>query len=174
MATAESATEATVTFPPFDPSTFPSQLFWFAIAFGVLYLFMTWVISPRLMSIVETRRHKREGDLSAASTAKQEAEAASVAYEDALSQAKSSAQATGQKAREESAALTDKRRKQLDADLAQKLQVAEVAITQRKADAMKHVDGIALETAKLVLNSLSADVAKSVSDDSIKQALKSL
>jgi F-type H+-transporting ATPase subunit b len=171
MATPESANAAAVTFPPFDPSTFPSQLFWFAVTFAVLYVVMARVIAPRLTAIVETRREKRDGDLSVASQAREKAEAASIAYEKALSEAKASAQALGQKARDEALAQTDARRKQLDAELAKRLQEAEATISARKVEAMSHVHDIAVDAAHEVLNQITGDTT-SVSRDTIAQALK--
>ena len=40
-------------FPPFDPSTFASQLLWLAITFGVLYLIISRAAVPRIGSILE-------------------------------------------------------------------------------------------------------------------------
>ena len=40
-------------FPPFDPTTFASQLLWLAITFGIFYLFMPKVIVPRIGGILE-------------------------------------------------------------------------------------------------------------------------
>ena len=37
-------------FPPLDTSTFPSQLFWLVVFFGLLYLLMSKVALPRLAS----------------------------------------------------------------------------------------------------------------------------
>ena len=45
-------------FPPFDASTFASQLLWFAITFGVLYYLMAKVALPRLAGIIEGRRDR--------------------------------------------------------------------------------------------------------------------
>ena len=36
------------TFPPFDTSTFPSQLVWFFIAFGFLYWYMSTRALPQI------------------------------------------------------------------------------------------------------------------------------
>ena len=53
-------------FPPFDPTTFPSQLLWLAISLGVLYYVMLRVIVPRFHGIVETREVTVARDLDAA------------------------------------------------------------------------------------------------------------
>ena len=42
-------------FPPFDRSTFPSQLLWLAITFGLFYLFLKKVVLPRIGGILEVR-----------------------------------------------------------------------------------------------------------------------
>ncbi len=172
MATAENATVPVATFPPFDPATFPSQLFWFVVAFGVLYLCMQFLIAPRLTYISQTRHEKREGDLKAAAKAREQAEAASVAYETALSQAKISAQAMGQKARDEAAAKTEARRKKIDADMSKRLQEAEVSIASRKGVAMANVNSIAIDAARSVLTHITSDVSKLISDDDLNNALK--
>ena len=43
-------------FPPFQADTFASQLFWFAIAFVVLYLIISKLGIPRIGGIMEARR----------------------------------------------------------------------------------------------------------------------
>jgi FAD/FMN-containing dehydrogenase len=52
-------------FPPFDPSTFGSQLLWLAIIFGALYVLMSRIGLPRVEGILATptsgARHLRYG-----------------------------------------------------------------------------------------------------------------
>ena len=64
-------------FPPFDTTTFPSQIFWLAIWFVLLYLLMAKVGLPRVTVAIEARRQRREEDLARAAALKSEAEAAS-------------------------------------------------------------------------------------------------
>ena len=42
-------------FPQFDFSTFPSQIFWLALSFGVLYLALSRSVLPKLGGIIEKR-----------------------------------------------------------------------------------------------------------------------
>lgn len=42
--------------PQLDVSTYPSQLFWLIIFFGILYVFMQWFIVPRVSRIFQKRR----------------------------------------------------------------------------------------------------------------------
>ena len=71
-------------FPPFDSSTFASQLFWLALTFGFLYWFMSRVIVPRIGSILETRQDRIAQDIDRAHELKTEADAAFAAYEQEL------------------------------------------------------------------------------------------
>jgi F-type H+-transporting ATPase subunit b len=54
--------------PQFDPTWFPSQLFWLVVTFVVLYTVMTTTVLPALTKTVEGRRTKIETDLKAAET----------------------------------------------------------------------------------------------------------
>jgi len=47
---------AETSFPPFDSSTFPSQLLWLAITFGLFFLLLKQVVVPRIGGILEVRR----------------------------------------------------------------------------------------------------------------------
>src|SRR5688572_1322589 len=50
-------------FPPFDPTTFASQLLWLVITFAALYLIISRSAVPRIGSILEQRKTRIEGDL---------------------------------------------------------------------------------------------------------------
>ncbi|GGK39292.1 F0F1 ATP synthase subunit B family protein [Salinarimonas ramus] len=159
-------------FPPFEPSTFPSQLLWLAIAFGLLYYVMNRVIVPRFHGVVETREVTVARDLDAAATAKRNAEAAGTAYETALADAKSSAQAIASKTRDAMQAEADAKRRALEDDLAERLAAAEAQISARKTEAMANVRGIAEETAIAIVERISgrAPAPESVSAALDRQA----
>jgi len=53
---AEYAAEAS--FPPFDPTYFASQLFWFAISFVLLYVLLSRFVLPRIGGAIEERRDR--------------------------------------------------------------------------------------------------------------------
>ena len=60
-------------FPPFDFATFPSQILWLAITFGLFYLVMKKVIVPRVGSILEDRHDRIAQDLDEAERLRSEA-----------------------------------------------------------------------------------------------------
>ena len=80
-------------FPPFDSTTFASQLLWLALTFIALYLLMSRLALPRIGAILETRRQRVEGDLAEAQRLKDQSDAAIAAHEKALAEARGRAQA---------------------------------------------------------------------------------
>ena len=141
-------------FPPFDPATFGSQLFWLAITFGALYLLMSRVVLPRIGGILETRSNRVAGDLAEAGRLKQETDVAIAAYEQALAEARQSAHAIAQKARDAAKAEIDADRKRIEAELQGKLDAAEARIGEVKNRALAEVGAIANEAAEAMVETL--------------------
>lgn len=143
-------------FPPFDSSSYPSQLLWLAITFGLFYLFLKNAVLPRVGGILEVRRDRIAGDLDQAARMKSEADAAVAAYEQELAEAKARANAIGQDARDAAKAEAEIKRKEVEAGLDQKLSAAESRIATIKANAMKEVGSIAEDTASAIVQALGA------------------
>ena len=59
--------------PQLDFSTFPSQIFWLAVIFVLLYLLMARVALPRVSAMIDARKARIEGDLERAAQMKTEA-----------------------------------------------------------------------------------------------------
>src|SRR5215831_679542 len=112
-------------FPPFDPSTFPSQLVSLAICFVALYVIVSRIALPRVGGVIDARHNKIEGDLAEAQKLKDDSEAALKAYESELAAARSRAQAIGTETREKLNAASEAERKSLEDKLAHKLAEAE-------------------------------------------------
>ena len=90
-----------VVFPPFDATTFGSQLLWLAITFAALYLLMSRVALPRIGEILEVRRDRIEGDLAEADRLRQKTDQAIAAYEAALAEARQKAHGIAEDTRSE-------------------------------------------------------------------------
>ncbi len=141
-------------FPPFDAHTFPSQLIWLAIAFGVLYLLMSRIALPRIGTILEERHDRIADDIEEAGRLKAESEAAAQAYEQALASARGKAHSIAAETRDTLAAQSEVRRKALEADLHGKLAEAEAKIAATKTSAMANVRGIAVDAAGAIVSGL--------------------
>ena len=142
-------------FPPFDPSTFPSQLVSLAIAFVALYLIVSRVALPRVGGVIDARQKAIEGDLAQAQKLKDESEAALKAYESDLAAARTRAQAIGAETREKLNAASEAERKSLEEKLAQKLADAEKTIATTRTNAMSNVRGIAADAATAIVQRLA-------------------
>src|SRR5258706_3780599 len=132
-------------FPPFDSSTFASQLVSLVIAFVALYLIVSRIALPRVGAVIDARQNAIEGDLAAAQKLKDESEAALKAYESELAAARSRAQAIGAETREKLNAASDAERQTLEERLAIKLAEAEKNISSTRAAAIGKVRGNASE-----------------------------
>jgi F-type H+-transporting ATPase subunit b len=88
--TAVGAAEAPIGFPPFDATTFGSQILWLVICFGGLYWIISRVAIPRIGGIIEARRAKIEGDLAEADRLRNDTDKAIADYEAALASRKPS------------------------------------------------------------------------------------
>lgn len=144
-----------IAFPPFDSTTFASQLLWVAISFAVLYFLMSRIALPRIGKVLDGRHDKISGDLAEAQQLRAESEEAVSAYEKALADARANAQAIAQQARDAMTAEFGERRKALEADLNQKITAAEETIRINAAAAMANVRDIAAEAATTIVERLT-------------------
>lgn len=141
-------------FPPFDQSTFASQLLWLAITFGLFYILMSKVVLPRIGSILESRQGTIARDLDDASRAKSEADAAVAAYEQELAAARAKANQIANEAREAAKAKAAAERTAIETELNGKIAAAEARIAEIKSRALADVGAIAEETASAVVEQL--------------------
>jgi F-type H+-transporting ATPase subunit b len=141
-------------FPPFDTQTFPSQLFWLALTFVVLYVLMSKIALPRVQSILEARRLRIEADLAEAQRLKGASDDALAAHESVLAEARGRAQTLANEARERAAAADEARRKDIEEKLHERIAVAEKSIASSRSAAMTNVRGIAADAAGAIVERL--------------------
>jgi F-type H+-transporting ATPase subunit b len=156
--------------PQFDLSTFPSQIFWLVILFGLLYLALSRVALPRIGDVIEARANRIKKDLADAERLKSETEAALKAYEQALADAKSRAGAIAKETRDRLTAETDRERAGVDKQIAAKVTEAEKRIADSKAKAVASVSEIAASTASAIISKLTG---KEASQDAVRKAASS-
>lgn len=155
-------------FPPFDSSTYPSQILWLAITFGLFYLFLKRVILPQVGGILTDRGNRIASDLAAAEKMKAEADAAVAAYEQELAAAKANAADIAGKAANAAKEDAAAKRNAAEGELDKKIAAAEAKIAAIKAAGMKEVGKIAEGTAAEIIKQLtgvsasSAEVANAV------------
>ena len=141
---AGAATEgAEPAFPPFDPTLFPSQLFWFALTFGALYFIMAFVALPKVGVVLEHRALKLRTDRENAAAKTAAAEDAKAAMEKAIAKARADARALIEDMRASTLAELGAEQAQAEARLAERADEAAAKINAARAKAIAEVDAIA-------------------------------
>lgn len=159
-------------FPPFKPDSFGSQLLWLAIAFGLLWAFMAKIGAPRVASILDQRRGRIEGDLSAAQRLKDQAAAAEQAYEKALGDARRSATKLAEETRQALNAEFTTKKEAEEAKLAVHLAEAEKRIAALRDKAMAEVGTIAVDCAEAIVARLTGGPTREEIGSAVTQSLK--
>lgn len=133
--------------PQLDASTFPSQLFWLAVTFAVLYFYFSRKALPEISGVMENRRERIQSDLDTAERLRRDAEKAQDDYESLLTGARAEASAllskavtaVKEKAEKNMTALRDKGAEQIAA--------LETQLSADKKKAMAEMDTIVAEVA---------------------------
>lgn len=168
---AHGAAEHGSSFPPFDASTFPSQLLWLVVTFGLLYYLMSKLIVPRIGGIIEDRRDRIANDLAEAERLKAETDEAIAAYEQALAEAKAKAHGIAQETRDAINADIETKKTEIDAKLAKDMQAAEARIAEVRGAAMADVGAIAGDAAEAIVAKLVGGADRGAIDQAVKQSL---
>jgi len=146
-------------FPPFDPSTFGSQLLWLAVTFLILYLVASRVALPKIGGIIESRRQRIDGDLAEADRMRRDTDQAVANYEATLAQARASAQKIADDTRGSVRADIDGKRKAAEERLSGQMAEAEGRIQSMKVAALGNVDAIAADAAQALVARLTSPVS---------------
>ena len=150
---------AKTAFPPFDPRTYPSTILWLIVSFGLIYLMMSRYAVPRVNSILKTRSRTIHDDIAAANRMRDEARAASAAYDKTLREARDRGQQLATETRNVVKLEQDNKRKALELELNGKLAAAERSIAETRATAMGNVGQIAGETASAIVQHFTGQPA---------------
>ena len=159
---------ADVAFPPFDPTYFASQLFWFAISFGLLYFLLSRFVLPRIGGAIEERRDRIADNLDAAAGMKAQADETVAAYEKELADARARAQSVAAEAKAEADKQIAQATREADAELDIKLAEGEARIRAMRDKALGDVRSIAAGAAASVAERLTGlDISKADAEKAV-------
>ncbi len=142
-------------FPPFALETFSTQLIWLAIFFGLLYLFVARVATPRMGGVVNRRSEWIDEQRLASETAREKAEKLTQSYEIALNDARTQAQKVLKDTHELVTTESLERRKLYDHDSKEKLKMAESRVHSVKESTLKALVSSSGEVAALIVQRLT-------------------
>ncbi len=158
-------------FAPLDFSTFPSQIFWLLLSFGVLLFMLSKVLLPRLGGILEERSNRIADDLDSAARMQREAELAGKAYEQSLADARAKAHNVAETTRASVNAELEAEMQIADEQAAKQMAQAEAKIQKTRASALANVDDIAVETTQTIVEHL---FSKKFNVAAVRKAVKAL
>jgi F-type H+-transporting ATPase subunit b len=139
--------------PQFDPTYFPSQIFWTAMTFACFYLVVRYVLMPRLGDVVDARLAKIEADLALAGELQHQAAKLQAECAAELEEAKRDASMTLNRQKREISRMVAEQEQQLAQKLDKQLQTAEQEIAVAYQSAILEIKAIAESTARTMLSS---------------------
>ena len=165
--------------PQLNPATFPTQIFWLFVTFGVMYFLFSRKSLPEISGVIENRRQHIDSDLDAAQKLREEADRLQQAYEEGLDNAR---QQSTQAFMDVEQAMKDKGErtaKEFHDRSAAQLEKADKAIASAKTVAMEEMNTLAAEIARKAAEKIigvetdikqAKDVVKSIHDNRAKAA----
>ncbi|MEM9169086.1 MAG: F0F1 ATP synthase subunit B' [Pseudomonadota bacterium] len=154
--------------PQFDASTFPGQIFWLAVTFGLLYMLMSESILPRLGGMIEERKDRVADDLDKAAEFKRQADEANEAYAKGLADARAKAQAIAAETRDNLDAELSEMQAEADEKAAADVAAAEKRIAEMRDKAAEKVRDAAIDTTKAVVEAL---IDERPTDEAVQAAM---
>lgn len=148
-----------VAFPPFDTTTYPSQIFWLTVTFVVLFVAMWQLGVKRVGGNIIARKQRIAADLEAAEAHRRNAEQAAAEYEAALAAARNRAHALAEENHKLIQSEVDGAKAKADADAKVATEEAKARVAQLQADAAQHIRTVAGEAAgEIVARLIGVDI----------------
>jgi len=159
--------------PQLDITTWPNQLFWLIVTFGVGYVIMSRLITPRIGGVLEQRGKTIQNDLARAKEAEAEAQQMRSAYEASLDEARVKGAEAASKAMSEAKESAEAAEAELTAKLAKKTKTAETKLAKIRDEALASINDVAGEvTQDAVLAVTGMKVTKAVATKSVSKLTK--
>lgn len=136
--------------PQLNIETFPSQLFWLAISFAILYYVMAKIALPRIGDVLSERQRQIDDHLDRAKELSEEAEKVRAEYEESLGEARKAAQQAMAETRDEIAAESARRESVFADKVAAKTKESEARIGAIQQEAQATAREVAVEAVQQI------------------------
>lgn len=144
----DSHAESSAGLPQLDVSTFPGQLFWLTITFGIMYLIFSRKSLPEISGTLERRQLHIESDLESAERLKSEADSVLSAYEASLGKARAESAKILHDVQNSIKALTESHTGDFHAKAEKDIEALDKKLFALKEGLMEDMNVIAAETAR--------------------------
>jgi F-type H+-transporting ATPase subunit b len=155
--------------PQLNPEFFVSQLFWLAVFFSFLLIFLWRVSLPRISLVLEKRQRKIDENLSSAKMLQEQSQEIESNINNKISKAKQDADEKIKKAISSLQSDVSTKLSTLDEELEIKISNSEKEILRSKESQMKNIDN---EIANITKITVSKITNLSISESEIEQAIK--
>ena len=155
--------------PQLNPEFFLSQLFWLAVFFSFLLVFLWRVSLPRISLVLEKRQSKIDENLSSAKELQEQAQEIESKINNEISKAKQDADENIKKAITSLQSDVSTKLSALDKELEIKISNSEKEILRSKESQMKNIDS---EIANITKITVSKITNLDISNAEIEQAIK--
>src|SRR6476646_1436515 len=132
-------------FPPFNTSTYPSQIFWLTVTFVALLIVMWRVAVPKLGGVIAERKGRIQTELAKAEESRKQAERAAAAYQAPILEARERARAASEHTRTQMQKEFDRAKASADTETQRKTTEAQERIAALQRQAKWHVTQAAEE-----------------------------
>lgn len=139
--------ESSAGLPQLDVSTYPSQIFWLAVTFAVLYMIFSKKTLPEISSTLEGRQEHIKNELEQAEKSNYQAEDVQKSYEKNLEKARHDAAEAMNDVQESMAKKTEEAYKKFLEKSEADIKAKEKELEKIKAGAMDEMNTIAAEVA---------------------------
>jgi len=129
--------------PQLDPHSYASQLFWLAIFFVLVFLFLRFVGLPRVTAIIDERARKIDSDIAAAELLRGQAGEAEKTYESTMAAAHGEARQLLAETYERNQAVLTEQTKEATAAADREVSHAVKRIEAERAAALHSIRGVA-------------------------------
>lgn len=141
--------------PQLDIAVFAPQIFWLAVVFAVLYIFMSRSAAPKIADVLKKRQDTISDDLAEAEKLQAKAEEARIAYEKSQNDARNNAAAVVLSKREELKSNAEKQYQKLSDEFAEQADEAQAHIDEAKQKALAEIKDVATEVCADIVSQIS-------------------
>jgi F-type H+-transporting ATPase subunit b len=141
--------------PQFRFEYWGGQIVWLLIIFAVLYALLAKVFIPRLRRVLDTRAETIAGALEQARRAQSEADTQAQAAQAEIDEGRAQARRVASEAKAKASESLARSQAAEDERLAGEMDKAEARIRATRDKAMANVEGIAVETAQVIVEKLT-------------------
>ena len=155
--------------PQLNPEFFVSQLFWLAVFFSFLLIFLWKVSLPRISNVLEKRQNKIDENLSTAKELQKSAQEIETKINNEINKAKIDADDQIKKTLLSLQEDVSSQLKSIDKEIEEKVSNAEKKILENKNNQLKNINEEIFNITKITVNKI---IDINLSDNEIKKVIK--